>query len=516
MPESRAAPRRSTAMSTRDVQGGDGAEVEFDALEYDADDAFHTARYAFRSGPGDAWTIEREGRAHLALGGGYRLLRSRVCGVCSTDLDRRFLPFPLPQITGHEVVVEDDAGRRFVVEINASHAARGEPLCAFCAAGLETHCPSRLVLGIHDLPGGFGPWVLAPHDALVPLPDSIPDETAALIEPFAAALHAVQTIDPQPGSRIAVLGPRRLGGLAIAALAAHRRRSGRAFEIVALARRSELAELALALGADRAEQPPATAAEASPLADVVIDTTGTPEGLALACALARSEVHLKSTHGRPALGCSHLTEAVVDEIELCGAPGDTPSALADVLARTERRCAADRLRVGWLCEDAPPAEIERDGVEIVSADDAAQLLARLEAEVAGRDAAALPRVDAVIIDDANAIDAVLRPDPEREASALRPRGTLVVHTRPGTRGGEQPAIARVLASGLRITTSRCGDFREALALIEADTHLRRLGDTFVSHRFDASAMGEAFDAARSPSAIKVLVAHPLQAGLPPI
>src|SRR5207249_2809327 len=107
--------------------------------------------------------VVREGREHLRLGPGYRLLRVSRCGVCATDLARRQLPFPLPQVTGHEVVAVADDGTPVVVEINASHAARALPpdaWCADCRRGLGTHCPDRLVLGIHDLPGGFGPWLL--------------------------------------------------------------------------------------------------------------------------------------------------------------------------------------------------------------------------------------------------------------------------------------------------------------------------------------------------------------------
>ena len=63
--------------------------------------------------------------------------------------------------------------------------------CAFCASGLHKHCPERLVLGIHDLPGGFGPWILAPTRAVHRIPDNVPSGTAVLIEPFAAALNAV-------------------------------------------------------------------------------------------------------------------------------------------------------------------------------------------------------------------------------------------------------------------------------------------------------------------------------------
>src|SRR5262249_4937359 len=162
-----------------------------------------------------------------------------------TDLARRHLPFPLPQVTGHEVVAIDEHGAPVVVEINASHAARGiDAGCAHCARGLATHCPDRLVLGIHDLPGGFGPCVLAPIHAVLPVSASIAARGAVFVEPFAAALHAVRIVTRRPRRRIAVLGPRRLGMLVVAAAAAWRRRTGGSYEIVALARRPHLRDLA--------------------------------------------------------------------------------------------------------------------------------------------------------------------------------------------------------------------------------------------------------------------------------
>ena len=210
-------------------------DVSFEALEHRADGGFAPVQLRLTGGSAGGWQVERNGRAHLAFGPGYALLTVRACGVCATDLARRFLPFPLPQVIGHELLAENEAGERCVVEINASCAARGQPLCAVCAAGQERHCPERRVLGVHDLPGGFGPFVLAPIRATRAVPDGLPDETAVLVEPFAAALHAVRTVVPREGDRVVVLGPRRLGMLVIAALAAERRRTGRSFEILAAA-----------------------------------------------------------------------------------------------------------------------------------------------------------------------------------------------------------------------------------------------------------------------------------------
>ena len=294
------------------------AQVEFTASEYQADGSIRPAAYVFAGSEVDGWEVRREGVPHVDLGPGYRLLAVSHCGVCATDLSRRHLPFRLPQVTGHEVVARDHDGDAVVVEINASHAARGlseDAWCAHCRAGLSTHCPDRLVLGIHDLPGGFGPWILAPTRAAVPLGAAVDRRTSALVEPFAAALHAVRTITPRAGDRIAVVGPGRLGSLVVAALAAERTSTGIATEIVVVGRRADGLTRARALGADVTLHADDALRHAGSV-DVAIETTGSPDGLALALGLATREVHVKSTTGLPTLGLRHLTALVVDEVSL--------------------------------------------------------------------------------------------------------------------------------------------------------------------------------------------------------
>jgi len=451
--------------------------IGFEALEHRSDGSFAPARFRFEGDPATGWQVLRNERAHLSLGPGYGCLASRACGVCATDLARRFLPFPLPQVIGHELLAETAAGERRVVEINASCRARGLPPCATCAAGLERHCPARLVLGIHDLPGGFAPFVLAPLRAALPVPPGLPDETAALVEPFAAALHAARTLDLRPGDRVAVLGPRRLGMLLIAALAAERRRIGASWELVALARRPELLALARELGADELRQLPVGGPPAERF-DVVVDTTGTPDGLTVALAAARRELHLKSTHGQPAGGLRHVTELVVDEL------------------RIEPLGAGIAGRVAWLSEAAPDR----------ASSGAAELL---RGAAAGREAGrpdGAPGLDAAVVSDGPGADAAIRPDPGRQRGLVRPRGVLWVH--PDASACAAPLLREVARRGLRITTSRCGDFRAALDLLASDPALAELGPRLVSHRFAPDQLALAFRAATSREAVKVLVEHP--------
>lgn len=92
-------------------------------MEYTPQHTFTPVHCSFHC-TDSTWTLQA-GKAHpLTLGTGYTLLEVLCCGVCTTDLTRHKLSFPLPQITGHEVLAKHN-GRRVAVEINASHFARG-------------------------------------------------------------------------------------------------------------------------------------------------------------------------------------------------------------------------------------------------------------------------------------------------------------------------------------------------------------------------------------------------------
>jgi len=461
--------------------------IEFRAQELHEDGAFREAEYAFDGTPAEGWTVLREGKIWLELPPGYEPLETVCCGICSTDQARRFLPFALPQIIGHEALAVDSRGRLVAAEINASCTALGLPedeKCPLCACGLSTHCTSRLTLGIDRLPGGFGPRMLAPEGAVVPVPADLPVDDALLVEPFAAALHAAERIDLDSAETVAVLGAGRLGLLVVAALRALRDRSGRAFTIVVTETDRRRAALARAVGADELWTGPRN----DPVADVVVEATGSVDGLGQALSMARREVHVKSTTGRETLGLRHLTAMVVDEISLAPLDIEKDQALWSESSQTA------------LVFGQRPAKETADALE-----QRGLVLSCLAAEeLPGAAPDDWTPSDVVVVSSLEMADRALRPWHGSERGLVRPRGTILIDNRADT----APLTARLFERHLRLTTSRCGDFERAFPYLR-DLHRSgaALGERLITHRLRATDMAAAMKSANDPCALKVVVEH---------
>ncbi len=457
--------------------------------------------------------MRRNGAVQMELGPGYVPVRSLFCGVCSTDLARKFLPYPLPQIIGHEVVGEFD-GRPVVVEINASHHARGvdEAHCPYCSGGMDTQCPDRITLGIDRLPGGFAPWFLAPAHALRYLPPGISPLLASLTEPFAAALQGVVATHPRAGESIAVLGPRRLGSLVLAALAGFRRSAGLDFRISALARHAPLLQLAARLGADAGVDLSHVSVDSLAGAfDVVFDTTGSPAGLADAVRLAKRAVHLKSTNGLPALGLKRLTDLVVHEIALIPF-----SRTCLGYAWPEEQAPRRNLNV-FISPDLSPANRERleallrehagATLHCLSADEAAQRI-QTGAGAYPPDSQ-FPRFDLAVVDSAADADRALRPRADSELSLVRARGAIVIMpARGGSYADESDLLEAIATRGLELHSSRCGDFTRALEILAKNPEIAgALEKEMITQTLPLAEIEAAFrTAADSAASIKVVVA----------
>ena len=124
---------------------------------------------------------------------GEALVRVRLAGICSTDLElvKGYLPFT--GIPGHEFVGDvisapegagDWSGRRVVGDINLTCGT-----CEQCLSGRSTHCRKRTVLGILNHDGAFTEFLSLPVINLHQVPDSVTDEAAVFTETLAAALE---------------------------------------------------------------------------------------------------------------------------------------------------------------------------------------------------------------------------------------------------------------------------------------------------------------------------------------
>lgn len=257
---------------------------------------------------------------------GEALVRVRLAGICNTDLEivRGYMGFR--GVLGHELLGEvvecaEAAwlGKRVVCEINF-----GCGRCESCEAGLSRHCPTRTVLGILGQDGCFAEFVTAPVRNLLEVPAEVDDERAVLTEPLAAAFEILEQVEIRAGQRVAVLGDGKLGLLSALVIL------GTGADVDLIGKHAGKMAIAEARGARIHRLDDSMGGGF----DVVVEATGSPEGLDRAIALTRPRgtVVLKSTfHGATPLAMAPL---VINELTLVGSRcGPFPPALAAHAAR---------------------------------------------------------------------------------------------------------------------------------------------------------------------------------------
>lgn len=155
-------------------------------------------------------------------------LEIEACGICGTDLHvyhDTFRNFP-PVILGHEFVgriVEEGAAVRGQVDRSGRYAVLGATAvscgrCRWCRSGEFMFCPDRRGMG-HGVNGAFTRYACVRPDQLFRLDDALPAEEGALVEPLAAAVHAVaEQTEVRPGDTALVSGPGPIGLLCLLVL----------------------------------------------------------------------------------------------------------------------------------------------------------------------------------------------------------------------------------------------------------------------------------------------------------
>jgi len=145
-------------------------------------------------------------------------VRVVACGLCGSELETFKNRSPRrqpPLVMGHEFCgVIDTVGAEVrdwkpgarVVSNSLVPCGR----CVRCQRG-DTHlCAERQIFGMHR-PGAFAERVNVPARCLIPWPDGLPAEAAALAEPMANGIHVVNLTRHLPAATALVIGAGPIG-----------------------------------------------------------------------------------------------------------------------------------------------------------------------------------------------------------------------------------------------------------------------------------------------------------------
>jgi len=185
-----------------------------------------------------AVVVESPGRARLvdrptpAPGPGEALLRTAWQGVCATDLEvlegslgyyksgrARYPIVPGHELSGRVAALGPGVRGLSVGDPAVVECIQGCGACAACRRDDAIACAQRREMGVMNLDGGYGEYVLAPARAVHRVPAGVSLRAASLAEPLAVVgkglrrLAAAWGAAPEP-RRVAVIGGGAIGALA--------------------------------------------------------------------------------------------------------------------------------------------------------------------------------------------------------------------------------------------------------------------------------------------------------------
>lgn len=171
------------------------------------------------------------------IGAGEVLIKVATCGICGTDLKKIHMgSHSAPRIFGHEmagVIVAAGAGvNGYAVGervMTFHHVPCGQ--CYYCRKQTPAQCPlykkTGVTAGFEPSGGGFAHYIrvmdfVVQNRGVVRIPDHVPFEQAAFVEPLNTVMKGVKMLNLAPDDTVLVIGQGPIG-LMHAALA---RRTG--------------------------------------------------------------------------------------------------------------------------------------------------------------------------------------------------------------------------------------------------------------------------------------------------
>ncbi len=160
------------------------------------------------------------------IGQGELLIKVATCGICGTDLKKiHYGSHSAPRIFGHEM-----AGTVVAVGEGVAAFALGDRVmtfhhvpcneCYYCRKGTPAQCPlykkTGVTAGFEPSGGGFAEYIrvmdfVVANRGVVRIPDGVPFEQAAFVEPVNTVLKGVKLLNLSPDDTVLVIGQGPIG-----------------------------------------------------------------------------------------------------------------------------------------------------------------------------------------------------------------------------------------------------------------------------------------------------------------
>ncbi|MEU4223677.1 NAD(P)-dependent alcohol dehydrogenase [Nonomuraea sp. NPDC026600] len=166
--------------------------------------------------------IQLEERPRPEPGPREVLVRVASVGTCGSDVHYyehgRIGDFVVesPLVLGHEpsgtvVVTGPGVSRRRVGQRVSVEPGVPDFTCRQCRSGRYNLCPRMRFFGTPPIDGAFCEYVVVHEEFAYPVPDTLSDDAAALIEPLSVGVWACWKARVEPGTRVLVTGAGPVG-----------------------------------------------------------------------------------------------------------------------------------------------------------------------------------------------------------------------------------------------------------------------------------------------------------------
>jgi threonine 3-dehydrogenase len=153
------------------------------------------------------------------------IIKVKKSAICGTDLhiyewdQWSQKTIKTPMVIGHEYMGYIEKMGAGVTNLKIGERVTGEGHlacghCRNCRRGKEHVCENTVGIGVH-IDGSFAEYVKVPASNVIPLDHRIPDEWAAIMDPFGNATHTALSF-PLLGEDVVITGSGLIGSMAVA------------------------------------------------------------------------------------------------------------------------------------------------------------------------------------------------------------------------------------------------------------------------------------------------------------